>query len=297
MQKKNEFTLQSAQSSGFIRQFERILQQLTGLPFDLLDAVDSSHQYKIRRETGFCRLVHQSSTGWRACEHDTCNAVQQCLTTRQALIKTCHLGLTDIYVPLIVDGVMIGVLSSGQFLLSPPTADKYRFLHRRLVALGLDTRRLEREYMRLPVYAREQAEALVSLLSLVNRYVADARMHLNLLQISKREDRIKRACEFIEQHLTEPLRLLTAAAAVNLSPSRFAHLFRTNTGMSFTRYVQTQRLNHAAILLTGSGLPIATAAQAVGFESQSHFNHLFRRYFGVSPHVYRARFIPSRSTP
>jgi len=289
MQKKSEFTLQSAQSSGFIRQFARALRQLTGLTFDLLDAADSSHQYTMHHETGFCRLVHQSSAGRRACEHSTCDAVRQCLTTRQAVIKTCHLALADVYVPLIVEGVVIGILSSGQFLLSPPTADGYRFLRRRLAILGLDTRQLEREYMRLPVCARKQIEALINLLSLVNRYVTDARTRLSLLQMSGHEDRVKRACEFIEQHLNEPLRLLAVAAAVNLSPSRFAHLFKAKTGMSFTRYIQTQRLNYAAALLTETGLPIATVAQSVGFESQSHFNHLFRRCFGASPHVHRSR--------
>lgn len=297
MQEKTEFTLQSAQSSGFIRQFERALRQLTGLPFDLLDAADSSHQYTARHETGFCRLVHQSSAGRRACEHSTCDAVRQCLTTRQAVIKACHLGLTDVYVPLIVDGTMIGILSSGQFLTSPPTADGYRSLRRRLAVLGLDTRALEREYMRLPVCALERIEALVSLLSLINRYVTDARTRLNLLQMSGREDRIKRACEFIEQHLNEPLRLLAVAVVVNLSPSRFAHLFKVKTGMSFTRYIQVQRLNHAAALLAETGLPVATVAESVGFESQSHFNHLFRRCFGVSPHVYRGRFTTPRTTP
>ena len=292
MQIKSEFTLQSAQSSGFIRQFERALQQLSGLTFDLLDAASSSHQDAVRHETGFCRLVHQSSAGRRACEHSTCDAVRQCLTTRQAVIKTCHLGLTDVYVPLITDGTVIGILSSGQFLVSLPTAEGYRHLRRRLAALGLDTRKLEREYMRLPVCTRERIEALVTLLALVNRYVTDARMRLKLLQMSRREDRIKRSCEFIEQHLNEPLRLLTVAAAVNLSPSRFAHLFRARTGTSFTRHVNNQRLNHAAALLAETGLPVACVAQSVGFESQSHFNHLFRRRFGSAPHVYRGRSRP-----
>lgn len=168
--------MQSAQSSGFIRQFERALQQLTGLDFDLLDAADLSSQYPMPHETGFCRLVHQSPAGRQACDHDTRDAIDQCLTTGQAVIKNCHLGLTDVYVPLIVDGVVIRILSSGQFLLNPPTANGYRFLGRRLIALGLDTRRLEREYMRLPVCARERIEALANLLSLVNRYVTDAVM-------------------------------------------------------------------------------------------------------------------------
>ena len=296
MQKKSEFTLQSAQNSGFIRQFERALQQLTGLTFDLLDAAGLSHQYAMRHETGFCRLVHQSSAGRRACEHNTCDAVRQCLSTRRTVIKTCHLALTDVYVPLIVDGVVIGILSSGQFLLSSPTANGYRLLRRRLAALGLDARKLEREYMRLPVCARAQIEALASLLALVNRYVTDARIRLNLLQMSSREDRINRACEFIERHLNEPLRLLTVAAAVHLSPSRFAHLFRATTGMSFTRYIQGQRLNHAAALLAETGLPIATVAQSVGFESQSHFNHLFRRCFGAPPRVHRIRSATPRPT-
>lgn len=296
--KNGEFTLESAQSTGFINQFERALWQLTGLSFDLLDNSGSTTGFcAMHHEAGFCRQVHQSAAGRRACEYSGIAAAQKCRTNLKAVIQSCHLGLTEIYVPLIVDGVIIGILASGECLMNRPAVQQFQRLRRRLVALGLNPGRLKGDYMRLPVCPRDRIEGLVTLLTLINQYVADAQTRLKIMQTAKRENRIRRAMEFIDKHLGTHLRLTTVAAIVHLSPSRFAHLFRAVTGASFTDYVQLQRLHHAAVLLADSGLPIAAVAQTVGFDSQSHFNHLFKRHFKISPSAYRLRPVIRKSSP
>jgi len=59
-------------------------------------------------------------------------------------------------------------------------------------------------------------------------------------------------------------------------------------GTTPTDYVNGHRLNHAAALLTGSDDKIQSVALDSGFESLSHFHHLFKRKFGASPAKYRA---------
>lgn len=290
-----QFTLTSARSSGFIEQFEKSLYELTGLPFDLLDAGNAASLRANRGDTEFCRHVHASASGRKACASCTGDAVAQCLRTRQTVIQTCHLGLTDVYVPLIADGQVMGVLTTGQFLLNSPSNRGFNSILHRLQALGIDIGRIKKTYMRLPACSRRHIEALVTLLSLMTRYVSDARTRLDLLQSAGREQRIERAREYIERHMTGALSLRDVAGAICLSPSRFAHLFRARVGMPFTRYLREQRLKQAAILARDTDLPFTVIAQAVGFESQSHFNHVFKTRFHLAPRAYRRQPVQAHS--
>ncbi len=78
------------------------------------------------------------------------------------------------------------------------------------------------------------------------------------------------------------------ARSISLSPSRFAHLFKTETGRTPQRFVSEVRLREAATLVAMTTMPIADVATAVGYASAFHFSSAFRARHGVSPRTYRA---------
>jgi AraC family transcriptional regulator of arabinose operon len=73
------------------------------------------------------------------------------------------------------------------------------------------------------------------------------------------------------------------AAWVRLSPSRFAHLFRAETGTPPGRYLQTMRMQRARVLLERTFLPVKDVMLRVGFRDPSHFARDFRRFHGIAP--------------
>lgn len=73
------------------------------------------------------------------------------------------------------------------------------------------------------------------------------------------------------------------AATVHLSPSRFAHLFRDETGMPPGRYLHTMRMQRARVLLERTFLTVREVMSRVGFRDPSHFARDFRRFHGVAP--------------
>ncbi|MEW2398819.1 helix-turn-helix domain-containing protein [Streptomyces sp. NPDC046862] len=77
------------------------------------------------------------------------------------------------------------------------------------------------------------------------------------------------------------------AARVSLSPSRFAHLFTEQLGLSPMRALLDARLVHAARLLEATDLPVERVAAASGFRSPFHFSRVFRQRYGVPPGGYR----------
>lgn len=102
------------------------------------------------------------------------------------------------------------------------------------------------------------------------------------------DGRVRQMAEWVEGHLGEPLAIDRLAALVALSPSRFAHLFRTETGLAPMSYVAQRRMERARRLLDGTTLGVTEVAAAVGMEP-FHFSSRFKAATGVSPRAYRER--------
>ena len=84
------------------------------------------------------------------------------------------------------------------------------------------------------------------------------------------------------QHSGIAHRLTALAARAGLSPSRFLHLFKAETGVPLRRYRIWNRMG-AAIRASGEGASLTEAAHAAGFASSAHFSSAFRDMFGMMP--------------
>lgn len=103
------------------------------------------------------------------------------------------------------------------------------------------------------------------------------------------DSRLQVALELIGDQLCEDLGVARLAAACSLSVSRFAHLFRSQLGVSPQQFVERRRLESAARLLDLGDRPIGVIATEVGFTDPLYFSTRFRRWYGLSPRAYRNR--------
>jgi AraC family transcriptional regulator len=99
--------------------------------------------------------------------------------------------------------------------------------------------------------------------------------------------KLNQVSEYINDHLTENLSLKELAALVEMSPHYFTSLFKQSTGLSAYQYVIHRRMERAKRLLCKQRLSIVEVAQEVGFQNQSHFSNVFRKYTGATPRSYR----------
>jgi AraC-like DNA-binding protein len=76
----------------------------------------------------------------------------------------------------------------------------------------------------------------------------------------------------------------TAAEMAFLSPSRFAHLFKQQVGLPFSRYMLWRKLTRA-MLAIGSERTIADAAHAADFADAAHLTRTFYQMVGMAPSV------------
>ncbi len=98
------------------------------------------------------------------------------------------------------------------------------------------------------------------------------------------DPRVLAAIDRIRQRLDDVPSLDEVAAAVNLSPSRFRHLFVEQTGMPMRTYVLWRRVLRVWELLM-RGETLSSAAHAAGFADSAHLSRTSRTMFGLPPSV------------
>jgi AraC family transcriptional regulator len=95
--------------------------------------------------------------------------------------------------------------------------------------------------------------------------------------------RLKRAVDYIDAHLAEPIHLGDMAAATGLSRMHFAAQFRASTGCRPREYLLRRRVDQAKTLLSGTDLTLVNIAFSLGFSNQAHFSNVFGRFVGQTP--------------
>ena len=110
------------------------------------------------------------------------------------------------------------------------------------------------------------------------------------------DQRVKKAIAEMEKHLNAELSLEVLAESVNLSTSRFRHLFKTETGTTPAQYLKSLRMSRARELVETTFLNIKEIMCSIGVRDKRHFAKDFEKTFGLTPTQYRARCRGSRGS-
>lgn len=169
-------------------------------------------------------------------------------------------------------------------LLTPATAPA---IHAKLQELMLA---ISREYysdailINASIYAK-----LLEMLILVGREYAGARNAFDTSSGKQQEhfEKLMTLCNYIHEHCTEDLCLDDAAALAGFSKYHFTRLFKNYTGVSFYKYLNQKRIEHAEKLLVDPNLPITEVALQSGFSSLSSFIRMFKLINDCTPTEFR----------
>jgi AraC family transcriptional regulator len=101
------------------------------------------------------------------------------------------------------------------------------------------------------------------------------------------DDQLRRAIDYIHDHIGQTLDLGSISQAAGLSAFHFSRLFKAATGDSPFQFVTRTRMERAKELLRKTRLPVSEIAERVGYKKPSHFSARFRSVLGSGPHTYR----------
>jgi two-component system response regulator YesN len=113
------------------------------------------------------------------------------------------------------------------------------------------------------------------------------------LYADEQESHLSKPVRFLETyiaaHLDQDLSLVKLAEISHFNPSYLSRLFKRVTGENLSDYINRYRIEKAIKLLENPDLKIGQVAAAVGFESVSYFNRVFKTQTGTTPQKYRER--------
>ena len=98
---------------------------------------------------------------------------------------------------------------------------------------------------------------------------------------------IQKVITRVEADLTLDQTLNTHAEILNVSPSYLSTLFRKETGITLTEFVNRKRVEYGVLLLNTTNMQVQTIAQHCGISDINYFTCIFKKYIGKTPKEYR----------
>lgn len=201
----------------------------------------------------------------------------------------CDAGLTTICIPLQIGRETLGYLLTGSYRVDSADRTAPGLIDNSLEpAQRGDAYNLIAAFTRKPPVVDEaQHKAFIRWLQLAigtllkSLHLKDDTMERPLPKF------IIHICSTIQQCYKDPPTLGKAAETCSLSKGYFCRAFHEFTGLRFVEYIHAVRIEKVCELLLDPSVSVADAAFAVGFNSLSQFNRVFRKLKGTTPRQWR----------
>lgn len=111
--------------------------------------------------------------------------------------------------------------------------------------------------------------------------------------------RMNRVSDYLYENYTRKLTLQEIADGEHLSIYHLSHVIKQSTGLSYKELLAFIRVEESEKLLLGSDDSISSISEAVGFSATRYYVDHFKKWFGMDPRDYRAKYkgkVSSRKT-
>ncbi|MDE5584581.1 MAG: AraC family transcriptional regulator [Ruminococcus sp.] len=101
---------------------------------------------------------------------------------------------------------------------------------------------------------------------------------------------IVRAVDYMTSHIHSRITLAEVADYLKISSEYLSRLFKKETGMTFSEYINKLKIEEASSLLLFTERSDIEISSLLGFSSQSYFIKIFRKQMGITPKQYKKQY-------
>jgi len=100
---------------------------------------------------------------------------------------------------------------------------------------------------------------------------------------------VQTVCKYIQNHYPEKIDYEDLLNLTNYSKSQFIKIFKKETGMNITDYINNYRIEHACLDILNSDNNITEIAIANGFNNIQYFSKRFKEVMNCTPKEYQIK--------
>lgn len=105
----------------------------------------------------------------------------------------------------------------------------------------------------------------------------------------KHQDTLLKAIRYMKDNMGKKITLDEVSDYVGFSPTYFSKIFSEEFRETFSAYLTRLRIERAKELLLLENMQVGEISAQVGFEDQSYFTNVFRKFVGVTPARFRKK--------
>lgn len=203
--------------------------------------------------------------------------------TDRPFLHKCHIGLTELILPIRTEGKTLGIAFLGQCAI--PEKDDTKEILANVARYGGDPELFAQTYQSMPSVSLQTLLFAGNLARMSLQHIADTYRLLSPPNVGLT---LAKRCEsYIRMNYMLPITARSVSEHLHVNPSYLSRVFRKDAGMGLIDYIHEQRLMHAKSLLASTELPVAVIAENSGFTDLNYFSRLFRKKVGCSPSEFR----------
>lgn len=125
------------------------------------------------------------------------------------------------------------------------------------------------------------------LLALLTRYSLQRARRRCVMSSNRPNPHCRRACVFVQEHLTEKIRVADVAKYTGIGYRRLSVLFRAHMGVTLVDYINQEKIQRVKQLILTEGTTLEVAGAAVGIENPKYLSTLFHKHTGMTIRQYK----------
>ena len=248
---------------------------LTKLRIVIFDAQFHELMAYPKERVRFCELLRQTPKGEMCCASSDQEGCLKCARLKTVVAYKCHLGLTEVVVPIIDKGGVIAYVMFGQ-IIPKETCEETK------LELKNRTSELSHEIETIPIRSQKEISAAATVLQAITAYVMT-----NQWVIPNKSEFIREIDHYIEEHLAETITVDEICGIFHVGRTKMYELSVDYLGCGLAAYIRSQRIFHAQRLLVETDMAVTQISDATGFADYNHFSRVFKEITGISAREYR----------
>lgn len=109
----------------------------------------------------------------------------------------------------------------------------------------------------------------------------------NYKNVKEYKREINKIIDYVNNNIDKRITLVMVSKFVNMNESYLSRLFKNETGKNLMYFINEVKMEKAKELLKEQELLVKDVANKVGIQDQFYFNRVFKKFYGMSPTLYK----------